>query len=75
MGEKGCTVRSPLYTDASRSLIFFSLVRDCDDEPHLARFKGRPGEMSPKARFWMLAGWLLPSRFKYVRTHCTLNGF
>ncbi|KAG2132811.1 hypothetical protein DEU56DRAFT_812170 [Suillus clintonianus] len=24
---------------------------------------GRPGEMSPKARFWMLAGWLLLSRF------------
>lgn len=31
---------------------------------HLAKFQGRPGEMSPKARFWMLAGWLLPSRFK-----------
>lgn len=29
----------------------------------LARFKGRPGEMSPKARFWLFAGWLLPSRF------------
>ncbi|KIY51926.1 cytochrome c heme lyase [Fistulina hepatica ATCC 64428] len=29
----------------------------------LARFRGRPGEMSPKARFWMLAGWLLPARF------------
>ncbi|KAF5387344.1 hypothetical protein D9757_005813 [Collybiopsis confluens] len=29
----------------------------------LARFKGRPGELSPKARFWMLAGWLFPSRF------------
>jgi cytochrome c heme-lyase len=35
-----------------------------DEEPHLAKFKGRPGEMSPKARFWLLAGWLLPSRFK-----------
>jgi len=34
-----------------------------DEDPHLARFKGRPGEMSPKARFWLLAGWLLPSRF------------
>ncbi|KIM90531.1 hypothetical protein PILCRDRAFT_60053 [Piloderma croceum F 1598] len=34
-----------------------------DEEPHLAKFKGRPGEMSPKARFWLLAGWLLPSRF------------
>ncbi|OJA10673.1 hypothetical protein AZE42_01024 [Rhizopogon vesiculosus] len=39
------------------------VTREDDDEPHLARFKGRPGEMSPKARFWMLAGWLLPSRF------------
>ncbi|KAL0961543.1 hypothetical protein HGRIS_006482 [Hohenbuehelia grisea] len=29
----------------------------------LARFKGRPGEVSPKARFWLLVGWLLPSRF------------
>ncbi|KAG9313000.1 cytochrome c/c1 heme lyase-domain-containing protein [Chiua virens] len=34
-----------------------------DDEPHLARFKGRPGELSPKAQLWMFAGWLLPSRF------------
>ncbi|KII85852.1 hypothetical protein PLICRDRAFT_56330 [Plicaturopsis crispa FD-325 SS-3] len=34
-----------------------------DDDPHLARFKGRPGDMSPKARIMMLAGWLLPSRF------------
>ncbi|KAJ7574401.1 cytochrome c/c1 heme-lyase [Mycena floridula] len=29
----------------------------------LARFKGRPGEISPKARFWLLAGWLFPSHF------------
>ncbi|KAJ7066362.1 cytochrome c/c1 heme-lyase [Mycena amicta] len=29
----------------------------------LTRFKGRPGEISPKARMWLLAGWLLPSRF------------
>ncbi|KAH7927322.1 cytochrome c and c1 heme-lyase [Leucogyrophana mollusca] len=36
---------------------------DGDEEPHLARFKGRPGEMSPKARFWLFAGWLLPTRF------------
>ncbi|PBK72411.1 cytochrome c heme lyase [Armillaria solidipes] len=38
--------------------------RACDsNDIQLARFKGRPGEMSPKARFWMFAGWLLPSRF------------
>ncbi|THG94448.1 hypothetical protein EW026_g7025 [Hermanssonia centrifuga] len=29
----------------------------------LTRFKGRPGELSPKARFWLFAGWLLPTRF------------
>jgi len=34
-----------------------------DDDIQLARFKGRPGEISPKARFWMFAGWLLPSHF------------
>ncbi|THH30724.1 hypothetical protein EUX98_g3459 [Antrodiella citrinella] len=33
------------------------------EDPQLARFKGRPGEISPKARFWLFAGWLLPSRF------------
>ncbi|TFL01961.1 cytochrome c and c1 heme-lyase [Pterulicium gracile] len=33
------------------------------DDVSLAHFKGRPGEFSPKARFWMLAGWLLPTRF------------
>jgi hypothetical protein len=41
-----------------------AMGRDLSDL-QLARFKGRPGEMSPKARFWMFAGWLLPSRFKY----------
>jgi hypothetical protein len=33
--------------------------------PELARFKGLPGQLSPKARFLLFAGWLLPSRFKY----------
>lgn len=39
------------------------VASDGDEEPHLARFKGRPGEMSPKARAWMFMGWLLPTRF------------
>ncbi len=39
---------------------------DSNPKVELARFKGRPGELSPKARFWMFAGWLLPSRFKSV---------
>ncbi|VDC06525.1 unnamed protein product [Peniophora sp. CBMAI 1063] len=29
----------------------------------LVKFKGRPGELSPKARFQQLAAWLLPERF------------
>ncbi|KAG9080654.1 hypothetical protein FRC06_006304, partial [Ceratobasidium sp. 370] len=29
----------------------------------LARFQGRPGQLSPKAHIMQLAGWLLPSRF------------
>jgi len=33
------------------------------EDPHLAKFKGRPGELSPKARMMLFAGWLLPSRF------------
>ncbi|KAF8159505.1 cytochrome c/c1 heme-lyase [Crassisporium funariophilum] len=36
---------------------------DSASDIQLARFKGRPGELSPKARMWMFAGWLLPSRF------------
>ena len=39
---------------------------DRDEQLQLVRFKGRPGELSPKARFWLCAGWLLPDRFKYV---------
>ncbi|KAF8498513.1 cytochrome c and c1 heme-lyase [Russula emetica] len=34
-----------------------------DEKLQLVRFKGRPGELSPKARFWLFAGWLLPDRF------------
>ncbi|KAF5338328.1 hypothetical protein D9611_012471 [Ephemerocybe angulata] len=36
---------------------------DSSGDLQLARFKGRPGEMSPKARILMVAGWLFPSRF------------
>ncbi|KAK2463561.1 hypothetical protein APHAL10511_004312 [Amanita phalloides] len=33
------------------------------DDVQLTRLQGRPGELSPKARFWLFAGWLFPSRF------------
>jgi len=31
----------------------------------LAKFQGRPGQLSPKARFFMLAGRVFPSKFRY----------
>jgi len=37
--------------------------RDNSVEVELARFRGRPGELSPKARLLLFAGWLLPTRF------------
>lgn len=36
------------------------------EEPRLARFMGRPGEMTPKSRMLAAMGWLWPSRFAYV---------
>ena len=39
---------------------------DRHEKLELVRFKGLPGVLSPKARFWLFAGWLLPDRFKYV---------
>jgi len=34
-----------------------------DDSPQLSRLTGRPGDISPKARMFMLAGWLMPNKF------------
>jgi len=34
-----------------------------NSDPYLAKFRGKPGQLSPKARLLMFAGWLLPSRF------------
>lgn len=44
-------------------------------EVELARFRGRPGELSPKARLLLFAGWLLPTRFKSVYSHTSLTYF
>ena len=41
-------------------------VVDRNSDPYLAKFRGKPGQLSPKARLLMFAGWLLPSRFKSV---------
>ena len=48
----------------SVSILHLTYAFTSDDDIELARFKGMPGEMSPKARLWMFAGWLLPSYFK-----------
>ena len=47
-----------------------------NSDPYLAKFRGKPGQLSPKARLLMLAGWLLPSRFKsaqFLSLHLTLH--
>jgi len=36
---------------------------DEESEPKLVRFLGRPGDLSPKARAVLVAGWLWPARF------------
>jgi len=51
------------FTPVLPSLTFGS-APDRDENLQLVRFKGRPGELSPKARFWLFVGWLLPERFK-----------
>lgn len=61
MGEKGISVSPPIWRVTKANTTAYRA-----DDIQLARFKGRPGEMSPKARIWMFAGWLMPSRFKYV---------
>lgn len=49
------------------SLPLVTLIFLCrEDKIELARFQGRPGELSPKARFFLLLGRLMPSRFKQV---------
>jgi len=37
--------------------------KDAREPPELARLHGKPGQLSPKARIHLLAGWLFPSRF------------
>ncbi len=49
---------SPTYLYISYPLTFSGAP-----EPQLARFQGRPRELSPKARLYVLLGNILPSRF------------
>lgn len=62
MGEEGKPVRDCGIYWQGQSFTTICRMEDLQ----LTRFKGRPGELSPKARFWLFAGWLLPTRFKYV---------
>lgn len=35
-----------------------------EDEAELLRFKGRPGEISPKAQAYLWLGWLMPNTYR-----------
>jgi len=66
----GTTVRhsahSLFVSFGSEDLTFpFVLVRN--SEPYLAKFRGKPGRLSPKTRLLMFVAWLLPPRLKSVR--------
>jgi len=63
-GQVNKCVSSPTRLDGRDS----NIQGDRGEKLQLVRFKGRPGELSPKARFWLFVGWLLPNRFKYVST-------
>ena len=54
-------VLRPFYT-----FVGLTLSAGRNSDPYLAKFRGKPGQLSPKARLLALAGWLLPSRFKSV---------
>jgi hypothetical protein len=60
MGKTTC----PVSILICGGILLLAYVFTSDDDLELARFKGRPGELSPKARLLMFAGWLLPSYFK-----------
>jgi hypothetical protein len=62
MGDASQQVRGLPTLPKVAPLTCITLHRD--EKLQLVRFKGRPGELSPKARFWLFAGWLLPERFK-----------
>ena len=67
MGGAGQQVRLFFnHRSASDSALsdIFGFVSQRDESLQLVRLKGRPGELSPKARFWLFLGWLLPERFK-----------
>jgi len=34
-----------------------------EKDPELARLQGKPGQLSPKARIHLLAGWIFPSKY------------
>ncbi|KAI0080135.1 cytochrome c and c1 heme-lyase [Panus rudis PR-1116 ss-1] len=52
-----------LNEEAWQEILKWEKRENPSEEPVLTRFKGRPGELSPKARLMLFAGWLLPTRF------------
>lgn len=39
----------------------------------LARFQGRPGTLTPRARIFGILGWMMPSRFRCVLLTCIIT--
>ena len=48
-----------------------AVLTQSGDTAQLSNFQGRPGELSPKARFFLWAGKLFPSKFKYAQSFYT----
>lgn len=49
-------------TSTSTSVTVAGVERD--DEPELAKFMGRPGDLSPKARWHMMLGKIWPDSYR-----------
>ena len=72
--EVGASVRPSSF----HGFVNLILSTVSNSDPYLARFRGKPGQLSPKARLLMLAGWLLQFCLKYVPIlffHSTLIHF
>jgi len=55
-----------LNEEAWKQVVEWEHRRDPADATNLelAKFQGKPGQISPKARMYLLAGWFFPERFK-----------
>ncbi|KAH7105789.1 cytochrome c and c1 heme-lyase [Auriculariales sp. MPI-PUGE-AT-0066] len=54
-----------LNEEAWQQVLTWEQRRSADDAKNLelSKFQGKPGQLSPKARLFLLAGWFFPSKF------------